>query len=108
MGRCHLIHQKGRHCTYSDTLSLAHGGTKCFRETGRKGLPIGKAPWFQDGDNIDLFPENFLLKGGCEIQKGEDQVLISPKRRVIILQMWGEMPYLLKSELQRVLTDVDY
>ena len=102
----HLIHQKARHCTYTDTLALAHGGTKCHRETGRKGVPIVKVLGILDGDNIDLFLENFLLKRGCEIRKGEDQRLITPKGRVIILQVWGDMPYLLKSDLQRVLDDL--
>ena len=68
----HLIHQKARHCTYKDTLSLAHGGTKCHRQTGRKGVPVVMVPWIADGDNIDLFPEGFLLKRGCEIMKGKD------------------------------------
>ncbi len=63
-------------------------------------------PWIQDGDSIDLFPDNFLLKRGCEIQKGEDQRLISPKGRVVILQLWGDMPYLRKSDLQRILEDL--
>jgi hypothetical protein len=83
----HLIHQKARHCTYTDTLSLAHGGTKCHRATGRKGVPIVKVPWIEDGDNIDLFPESFLLKRGCELTKGKDQRLTTPKGRVIILQI---------------------
>ena len=56
----HLIHQKARHCLYTDTLSLAHGGTKCHRETGRKGVPIVKVPWIKDGDNIDLFRRTFF------------------------------------------------
>jgi hypothetical protein len=63
-------------------------------------------PWIADGDNIDLFPESFLLKRGCEIMKGKDPKLITPKGRTVILQIWGDMPYLLKSELQRVLDDL--
>ena len=102
----HLIHQKARHCTYTDTLSLAHGGTKCYRSTGRKGVPIVMVPWIEDGDNIDLLPESFLLKRGCELTKGKDQRLTTPKGQVIILQIWGDMPYLLKSDLQRVLDDL--
>ena len=60
----HLTHQKGKHCTYSDIQSLADGSTKCFHQTGRKGVPTVKVPWIQDGDNIDFFLDNFLLKRG--------------------------------------------
>ena len=63
-------------------------------------------PWIHDGENIDLFPENFLLKRGCEITKGKVQKLTTPKGRVIVLQTWGDLPYLEKSELQRVLDDL--
>ena len=59
-----------------------------------------------DGDNIDIFPEGFLFERWCNISRGDDHSIQTPKGRVFRIQMWGIMPYISTSDLARVLDDL--
>ena len=84
---------------YADVLHLAFGDCACHRETGKKGVPTVHVPYDPKGENIDPFPEGFLWERGCDIQRGDEQLVISPKGRRIAVQMWGSMPYITHTSL---------
>jgi len=85
---------------------LAHGHCKCRRDTGRKGVPRCFVPWVDEGENVDLFPEGFLVERGCEISRGAKQQLTTPKGRIITILLWGTLPYIMKDDLNRILGDL--
>ncbi len=80
----HLIHQKRSKSApeLQHTISLAYGETKCNRDVGRKGVPGAYVPWRENGENMDLFPEGFLWERGCEIARGNNLTITTPKNRV--------------------------
>ena len=101
-----LIHQRPKPKTvFLDELKLAHGATKCHRALGPKGVPTVYVPWGK-GDNIDLFPEGCLWDRWCTIIRGEEHTITTPKGRTFKIEMWGSMPYMSKSDLQRVIEDL--
>ena len=91
---------------YTDVLNLAFGSCLCHRETGMEGVPTVHVPYDPKGENIDLFPEGFLWERGCDIQRGTELLVISPKGRRIAVQMCGSMPYNTKNELNLLLSDL--
>ena len=103
------MHQKRIHPEgYNDSLQLAYGECKCHRDVGQKGVPRAFVPWLKGSDNIDLFPHGFLHNRGCSItyhQTGK-AVIATPKGRTVEMKFWGELPYLSKVDLQRVLEDL--
>ena len=82
---------------YADVLHLAFGDCACHRETGRKGVPTVHVPYDPKGEHIDLVPEGVLWERGCDIQRGDENIVISPKGRRTAVQMWGSMPYITKT-----------
>ena len=40
-------------------------------------------PWAEEDDNIDLFPEGFLWERGCEISRGKQHNIETPKGKVL-------------------------
>lgn len=38
--------------------------------------------------------------------RGDDLIVLTPKGREIQMQMWGNMPYVTKDELQKILSDL--
>ena len=101
----HLQHERNG-TEFPHQLNLAHGHCKCRRDTGRKGVPRCFVPWVENGENIDLFPEGFLVERGCDIVRGASQQLTTPKGRVITILLWGTLPYIMKDDLNRILTDL--
>ena len=63
-------------------------------------------PWVAGGDNIDLFPEGFLVERGCSIERGDRHRLRTPRGNDIDIHVWGTLPYLMKRDLDRVLADL--
>lgn len=102
-----LKHKKDKPVSYyQDVLHLAHCQCHCHRETSLKGVPIVYVPWSKSNENIDLFPEGFLSERGCIITRGDDVIVRTPKGREFQIQMWGNMPYIKKDELQLILSDL--
>ena len=102
-----LKHQRNMPtCYYQDILHLAHGQCQCHKETSQKGVPTVFVPWMKSKENIDLFPKGFLWERGCNIIRGDDLVVRTPKGREIQVQMWGSMPYITKDELCLILSDL--
>ena len=102
-----LKHEKDKPVSYyQDVLHLAHGQCHCDRETSFKGVPIVYVPCLKSNENIDIFPEGFLWERGCSITRGDDLIVRTPKCREFQIQMWGNMPYIKKHELQMILSDI--
>ena len=91
---------------YQDVLHLAHGQCHCHRETSQQGVPKVYVPWTKSNENIDLFPEGFLWERGCNIIRGDDLIVRTPKGRDVQVQMWSNMPYITKDELRLILSDL--
>ena len=102
-----LQHQKNKPDSYyQDVLHLAYGECRCHKETTDKGVPGVQVPWTSGSDNIDLFPEGFLWERGCNITRGDDLSISTPKGRKFVIQMWGNMPYVKADQLRQILSDL--
>ena len=102
-----LKHVKNQPESYfQDVLHLAHGECYGHRETSAHGVPVVFVPWSLGGDNIDLFPEGFLWERGCDITRSDDLIVRTPKGREFQMQMWGNMPYVSKDILHKILQDL--
>ena len=49
---------------YQNVLHLAHGQCHCHKETTAKGVPLVYVPRSSSNENINVFPEGFLLERG--------------------------------------------
>jgi hypothetical protein len=104
----HMQHQRAKGSpSYPDTIFLANGTEgQCLRDVGWKGVPRCRVPWVEQGENIDLFPEGFLWERGCDINRGAQHTITSPKGRLVQIKVWGSLPYILKEDLNRLLDDL--
>ena len=101
----YLTHSRTDH-TYPNILNLAHGTCEGSRETAAKGVPMCYVPFVPNGENIDLFPEGYLWDRVCSSVRGDENLLTTPKKRVVQIHMWGTLPYLLKDDLARIIADL--
>ena len=91
---------------YPHQLHLAHGTCRCRIQLGRKGIPRCFVPRTQHGSNIDLFPEGLLWSRGCTVERGHLHEVRSPTGRVFPIQMWGNMPYMKKTQLNMLIQEL--
>ena len=74
-----MIHVKKPPKWFDETLNLAHGTCVSKRDVGRKGIHRVFVPYNPGGENIDLFPEGYLIERGCNLVRGDENYLVTPK-----------------------------
>ena len=92
---------------WAEPLRLADGSTApCRTRSGPKGIPQALVEKKPGQENIDLAPMYWLIERWCQVQWSEQVTLTTPKGRVLTLDGWNELLYLIEKQFDKVLEDL--